>query len=76
MKKVYILQHEHEIGPDTEDVKLIGVYSSYENAKNAIQRLSEQSGFQNSRDGFCIDEYEIDSDHWTEGFITIKQESR
>ena len=51
-------------------MKLIGVYSSEENAQSAIVRLSQQPGFVDQPDGFHIDRYGVDQDHWTEGFIT------
>jgi hypothetical protein len=28
-------------------------------------------GFAENQDGFEIDRYEIDKDHWKEGFITV-----
>ena len=62
---VYALHHEN---PETEDVKLIGVYSSRAAAEAAILRASKQPGFSKSINGFNIDEYEIDKDHWTEGY--------
>ncbi len=68
---VFILHHLHELPTGEEDVKLIGVYSSAESAETARQRLSGQPGFANTPEGFSIDRYEVDKDHWTEGFITI-----
>jgi homoserine kinase type II len=70
MDKVFILQHER---PETEgrmeDVKLIGAYSSEAAAWAAIERLRMQPGFRDHPDAFTIDGYEIDKDHWKEGFI-------
>lgn len=70
MGKVFILQHER---PETkyrmEDVKLIGAYSSEASAQAAIERLRTQPGFRDYPDDFTIDAYEIDKDHWSEGFI-------
>ena len=74
MKYLYVLQHVHEIANDKEDVKFIGVYSSSENAEKAKSRLIQKPGFSENRDGFFIDEYEIDVDHWTNGFHTTGQE--
>ena len=45
MPSVYIVHHVHEITVDNEDVKLIGVYSSRENAQAAVERLSCVPGF-------------------------------
>jgi homoserine kinase type II len=49
---------------------LIGVYDK-EEAKAAIDRLKEKPGFVNAREGFHIHPYEINRDHWTEGFPTV-----
>ncbi len=79
---VFVVQHLHTIDEDREDVKLIGVYQSRAIAVSAIERLREQPGFRDSPeiidpmscihpDGFYIDEYQVDQDHWTQGFITV-----
>ncbi len=70
MKTVFILQHSYE-SPDTgeEEIKFIGAYSSKDKAKNAIVRLSKQPGFRDLSDCFVIDEYTMDQDHWSEGFV-------
>ena len=67
MDRAYLLQHEN---PDMEDVKVIGLYSSPSSAAAAIERLRVQPGFRDYPDGFSIDAYELDEDHWVEGFIT------
>ena len=71
MAKVYVLQHTHEMAGGTEDVKLIGVYSSREKAQAAIARLGSAPGFADAISGFQIDEYPIDRDHWSEGYVTV-----
>ena len=68
MESVFILQHSYE-SPE-EQTKFIGVYSSREKAQEAISRLSSQPGFKNFPDNFYIDEYQIDQDNWSEGFVT------
>ncbi len=81
MKSVFVLQHVHVISDTQEDVKLIGVYRSLEAAHAAINRLNNQPGFTEHRrlvdpladddaNGFYIDEYELDKDHWSESFVT------
>ena len=65
MKHAFVLQHEN---PDTEDVKLIGVYSSDAAAQAAIERVRAQPGFRDYPSGFSIDDYNVDRDNWTEGF--------
>lgn len=70
--KVYIVQHVHEFDDDREDIKLIGIYSSIENAQGAVQRLGDQPGFRDTPEGFEIDTYILDHDNWTEGYVTVK----
>lgn len=81
MKSIFLLQHLHTCSDGTEDVKIIGVYSSKQAALGAIQRLKTQPGFQETpelrdpvheeqNDGFYLDEYRVDVDHWTEGYVT------
>lgn len=72
--RVYVLQHAHSFENDLEDVKFIGVYSSKENARAAIIRLSQTPGFSETSDGFHIDVYQLDKDHWAEGYLSIKDE--
>ena len=71
MNKVYVLQHVHSLEDGADDVKLIGVYSSKENAQAAIARLAQAPGFCGAPAGFHIDEYQIDKDQWVEGYSTL-----
>lgn len=68
--KIYLLQHVHVLD-STEDVKVIGVYSSRGSAEAAKARLSQAPGFCDAADGFHIDEYELDKDQWVEGYSTL-----
>jgi hypothetical protein len=72
MESVFLLWYVH--APDTvnEDELLIGVYTTEAEAKSAIERLKERPGFVNAPDGFGIHRYELNRDHWTEGFIVAK----
>ncbi|RYD62561.1 MAG: serine kinase [Verrucomicrobiaceae bacterium] len=81
MKSVFVVQHLHTL-PDGEDnVKMIGVYATREDAVDAVRRLASQPGFHNLPDvvdydldgdgqGFHVEEYEIGKDHWQEGYVT------
>ena len=71
---VFLLWHVHEFPDDEEDAKLIGVYSSPEAAERAQQRLAAVPGFRDVPNGFCIDRYAVDQDHWTEGYVTETHE--
>jgi hypothetical protein len=71
MPSVFVLQHVHSTEDDLEDVKFIGVYSSREKAQAAMERLGHAPGFSDAPDGFHIDEYDLDRDHWVEGYVTL-----
>jgi hypothetical protein len=71
MANVFVLQHVHSREARSEDVKLIGVYSSREQADAAMARLSPLPGFSDAPDGFHIDEYRVDQDHWAEGYVVV-----
>lgn len=70
MKTVFVLQHSYEIGGHDE-TKFIGVYSSQGQANLAVNRLKEMPGFRDRQENFEISEYEIDKDHWTEGYASM-----
>ncbi len=67
MNKVFVLEHTYE-DESHEDSKLIGVYSSIEQAKSTINKLRKLPGFRTHPDGFNIDEYQLNQDSWDEGF--------
>lgn len=82
MTTVFVVQHLHTLPNGIEDIKLIGVYSSKESALTAVDRLKSRPGFcENPRvinpgiddddQGFYVDEYSLDDDNWTEGYITV-----
>ena len=71
MASVFVLQHVHSREGGSEDVKFIGVYSSREKAQGAMTRLTRLPGFADAPDGFHIDEYRVDQDHWAEGYVVV-----
>jgi hypothetical protein len=68
---VFIVQHVHKFDEGEENVKMIGVYSTQEQAERAVERLREQPGFRDVPTGFSIDPYIVDEDNWTEGYVTL-----
>jgi hypothetical protein len=70
--EVYLLWHTHvdDRLEGGEDIKLIGVYSSIDEANSAIQRKGQCEGFIDHKDGFEISTYTLNKDSWTEGFVT------
>lgn len=71
LSRVYVLMHAHELDEGEDDIKLIGCYRTEEAARAAISRLLLQPGFRDHPQGFTIDAFELDADHWVKGFITV-----
>lgn len=71
---VYLLWHAHDLDEEV-DVKLLGVYSTEQMAEEAKGRLQHQPGFRDNLSGFHISRYELDKDHWTTGFVTVRHDS-
>jgi hypothetical protein len=83
MNTVFVIQHLHVLPQGEEDFKLIGVYSTRAKALAAIERLREAPGFRDfpelvdpansptGAQGFYVDEFPLDLDHWSEGFETV-----
>jgi homoserine kinase type II len=65
---VYLVQHSRETEGD-EDTKIIGIYSSEIAAQSAVERLKLKPGFSSYPEGFHVDRYRIDKDHWPDGFV-------
>jgi hypothetical protein len=74
MNKVYVLHHSYSIGAygQYDETKLIGVYSSRKSAEKTIGQFRILPGFREyPLNCFYIEEYELDQNHWTEGFIKV-----
>lgn len=79
---VFLLQHLHVHSDGDEDVKVIGVYSSREEALAAVGRKSLYPGFcecpklidplvDDDKCGFYIDAVTVDKDQWSDGFVAV-----
>jgi hypothetical protein len=82
MKSVFVVQHLNILPSGEDDVKMIGVYATREDAIQAAWRLASQPGFcdfpsvvdpsvTDDTRGFYVEEYEIGKDHWQEGYATL-----
>ncbi|PHI30905.1 hypothetical protein [Budvicia aquatica] len=71
MTKVFMLYHIRNEDSDDEDIKLIGIYTSYELAKSAQMRVQDKPGFIDYPDGFSIIENPLDCDGWVDGFVDL-----
>ena len=73
---VYKVVHKYKLQKHTE-LKNIGVYSSYDLAKNAIEKLKNKPGFRDTQNGFKVQKTFrflkpklINKTFWDEGFVT------
>lgn len=70
---MYLLYHFYEYGENNEmeEYKILGIYSSENKAKEAIERYYNLEGFKKyPKECFEIEEYIIDVDAgWNEGFV-------
>jgi hypothetical protein len=68
MNSAWLLWHIEDRDEETEDSKLVGAYSSQEEANAAIARLKDKPGFAEQPDGWFMEEYRLNEDHWTGGY--------
>ena len=68
MEQLFVLLHSL---PETGRVKVVGVYSSRALAEAAEERTRLLPGFADEPDGFTIEQYEVDLDHWPRGFVRL-----
>jgi hypothetical protein len=71
MKSVWLLHHVHEFEDGHEDVKLIGVFATRDEAEAAQRRVAGQ-GFRDLPEGFSIDEAALGQIGWLEGFVVLQ----
>ncbi|HKW62127.1 MAG TPA: hypothetical protein VJN89_06250 [Candidatus Acidoferrum sp.] len=72
LETVFLLWHVHKFRDSKDtDEKLIGVYKTEEDARAAITRLANKPGFHEAPAGFQISQYELNKDHWTEGYKVL-----
>lgn len=71
MRHVFLLWHSHDLGDGETDDKLIGVYSTADEAEAAKSRALQLEGFRHAAEGFLIARKELDQDDWSEGYVTV-----
>ena len=72
MNTVFLIHHVARDGQPDEDTKLLGVYSDRQQAHAALTRFLKLPGFRDDQAGFLLEEYTLNEDHWTEGFVTVE----
>ncbi len=65
---VHLLQHVAREDTDDEDIKVLGIYSTQEQAEIAIEQLKLLPGFDRYPDSFHVGKYELDKLEWSRGF--------
>ena len=65
---VYLLCHDYETPTSPDNGEILGIFGSETDARQAMADLASKPGFIAFPQGFTIDRYEVDEDHWTEGF--------
>ena len=65
---LYVVTHTHALH-GVEDLKMIGVFTSRQRARDAISELRTKSGFRLSPRGFSINCLVPDRVHWEQGFV-------
>lgn len=68
---VHILWHTYE-RDETEQSKLIGVYTSKQLAEAEIPRLRLLPGFSDYPDSFLVDSVKLNQTWWDDGFVTVR----
>ena len=68
MDTVYMLWHITGHKGRHDDEKFIGVYSTRENARDAIRRLRRQPGFKDTPKDFQIFDHKLDRTGWGSGY--------
>ncbi len=68
-ESVFLLWFVQKRDGDGADL-LIGVYRSEAEAEAAIDRLKSKAGLVAAPEGFRINRYELNRDHWEDGYVT------
>lgn len=60
-EKLFVLFHDHKFDDGYKDIKEIGIFSSYKEAKKMQEKYLHLEGFKEQPEGFYIIKYELDS---------------
>ena len=76
LSKVFCLYYVLENEDDSEDIELLGLFSSEQKACDARKRILKQTTLRHLASNFQIFEEFVDKMNWEEGFITWEQSLR
>lgn len=73
MTILYMLRHSYQPNPeiDHDEEKFIGIYSTEDKARAAIELLRTQPGFRDYPDCFEVHPQRVDATGWDEGFVRV-----
>lgn len=71
MTTVFVLWHCRTDEQGCDHDKLLGVYSTEEKAKQALEFLRDKPGFRDYPDGFEVADATLDRTSLLEGFVTV-----
>jgi hypothetical protein len=71
LKKIYFLDYVYEFDDGHEDIRLLGVFSSKEKAKIALQNITNNHKYKKIKKYIVMSEDFINRLGWTDGFVTL-----
>lgn len=69
---IYILEHVIPKLDGEDEMKMLGVYSSRQKARDAVKKYKRLPGFKRYPRNFCVSRSEINKMEWAEGFVSMK----
>ena len=71
LKKIYFLDYVYEFDDGHEDIRLLGVFSSKEKAKIALQNIIKNQKYKKIKKYIVMSEDVINRLGWIDGFVTL-----
>ncbi len=71
LEKVYFLYYVYEFEDGHDEVRLLGVFSSREKAKIALQNIKKNPDCKKIKNLFSMHQVTIDKLGWTEGYVRV-----
>ena len=72
MEKLYLLHFVHEFEDGHENVILLGIFSSEDEAKTSLAQLRQKPALSRCSDKFVISKTTLDKLSWEEGYTTVE----
>ena len=72
LTEVFIVHHVIELEDYEDEVIFIGVFTTIEKAQAAIDKIQNEPGFRDFKDGFSLEPHVLNRIGWLEGFVSVK----